>query len=87
VNTTPPDSEVEDIARELEHYISLHPTAADTLRGIARWWLTRAAIPALDNVETALAALVGRGVLIRKPLPDGNSIYASAAPGPRPPTN
>jgi hypothetical protein len=87
VNTTPPDSEVEDIARDLEHYIALHPTAADTLGGIARWWLTRSALPALDLVETALDALVGRGVLMRKPLPDGNFIYARAAPMPRPPTN
>jgi len=89
VNHTPADAEVEGIARELEKYVSLHPTAADTPDGIARWWLDRREQPALNHVEAALELLVERGVLVRRPLPDGHSIYACAArPGSRrPPTH
>jgi hypothetical protein len=88
VNPTPPADEVEGIARDLERYVSLHPTAADTPDGIARWWLARSEKPALNLVEAALELLVGRGLLVRKPLPDGNFIYGGAqrpAPGRTPP--
>jgi hypothetical protein len=79
VNPAPPECTVEDIARELEHYISLHPTAADTVGGIARWWLE---LPDLDRVDAAVDALVSRGLLNRHRLPDGNFIYASATRAP-----
>jgi len=78
VNHTPADAEVEGIARELEKYVSLHPTAADTPDGIARWWLDRREQPALTQVEAALELLVEQGVLARRLLPDGHSIYACA---------
>lgn len=78
------DAEVQGIAHELEHYISLHANAADTLEGIARWWLDRPEQPELSRVEAALALLVERGVLARRLLPDGKHIYACAPrPGPR----
>lgn len=74
----PPNLEVEGIARDLERYVSLHPTAADTVDGIARWWLDRAEEPALTVVEAALDVLVHRGLLVRNPLPDGNFVYTRA---------
>jgi hypothetical protein len=82
VNHPPPDDEVESIALEVERYISLHPTAADTPGGIARWWLARERQPALNLVEAALELLVQRGTLRRKALPDGNSIYTNARRAP-----
>lgn len=88
VYPAPPDPEVEGIARDLERYVSLHPTAADTLDGIARWWLARSEKPALKLVEAALELLARRGLLVRNPLPDGNFVYTSAArppPGRMPP--
>jgi hypothetical protein len=78
VNSPSPDPEVDDIARELERYLSMHPTAADTSAGITRWWLAHSAQPALNRVEAALDLLVQRGLLQRKELPDGNSLYLSA---------
>ena len=80
MNRTPPEAEVEGIARELEQYISLHPTAADTADGIARWWLDGPEQPALSSVEAALESLVTRGVLSRSVLPDRRAIYARANP-------
>ena len=56
----------------------MHPTAADTVDGIARWWLDGAEEPALKVVEAALEMLVHRGLLVRNPLPDGNFVYTRA---------
>jgi len=74
------DEEVERIARDLEHYVSLHPTAADTPEAIARWWLPHSGEPALNLVEAALEQLVHRGILVRKSLPGGTFIFAGVAP-------
>lgn len=75
-----PDEEIERIARDLEHYVSLHPTAADTAEGIARWWLPHSGEPALTTVEAALEQLVQRGIVVRRSLPGGTFIFAGAAP-------
>lgn len=75
---TDADAEVEGIARELEQYVSLRPTAADTPDGIARWWLDRREQPALNRVEAALELLVARGVLVRRLLPGGKFVYTGA---------
>ena len=75
------DREVERIARDLEHYVSLHPTAADTPEGIARWWLPHSGEPALSVVEAAIEVLVQRHVLERRPLPGGTFIFAAAKHG------
>ena len=84
MNPPPPDPEVERIALEIERYVSLHPTAADTLEGIARWWVVRGQ-PELNSVEAALEWLVQRGLLQRRALPDGNSLYSRAPPHPAKP--
>ena len=80
MNRTPPEAEVEGIARELEQYISLHPTAADTVEGIARRWLDGPEQPAFTSVEAALESLVASGVLGRSVLPDRRVIYTRAHP-------
>lgn len=77
MNPPNPDAEVEGIARDLEMYVSLHPTAADTADGIARWWLDRREQPALSRVEAALEMLVNRGLLARTSLPDGRAVYSA----------
>lgn len=79
MSQTSTDGDVERIALEVERYVSCHPAAADTLEGIARWWLVRSVPPELDLVEAALEQLVRRGVLTRRMLPDGNCVYARAA--------
>jgi hypothetical protein len=74
------DEEVKRIARDLEHYVALHPTAADTPEGIARWWLPHSGEPALSLVEAALEQLVQRGIVVRRTLPSGAFIFAGVAP-------
>jgi len=79
------DDEVERIALQIERYAALHPTAADTPEGIARWWLAEAGEFELKRVEAALDLLVLRGRLQRQPLPDGNALYRSARRSPADP--
>ena len=59
-------------------YLRLHPSAADTLEGIAAWWIRGLG----DNVPRAtlasqLDALVNAGELRRISTPDGGILYAS----------
>ena len=63
----------------LEH-LANHPQAADSADGIRRWWLSRSgSAPARADVERALHALVGRGLLRRVELPDGTVLYGCEA--------
>jgi hypothetical protein len=67
---------IDAVARALQRYIAAHPTAADTVVGIQRWWLA----PALDEplllVELALDRLIEEGVMRRVQLQDGSAIYS-----------
>lgn len=51
--------EVIALAREIESYLTEHPSASDSVEGIARWWLRRQRLqPALGQVQRALDFLV-----------------------------
>jgi hypothetical protein len=79
-------SDVDEIAAEVERYLASHPGAADTVEGIARWWLVHARAEVLrPNLESALEQLVARGLLVRRKLPDGNVVYARKAVAPTAP--
>jgi hypothetical protein len=78
VTNSPTGPDVERIAQEVERYIAANPDAADTVEGIARWWLMLADVEAaLMRVEAALDLLVRRGVMSRQLLPDGNCVYST----------
>lgn len=73
---------INTLAHEVATYLSMHPNAADTVEGILRWWLTRVRTEeATADVQLALDALVERGVVVQRRLPDGRFIYAGS---PRP---
>ena len=66
------------LAQEIRNYLNGHPDAADTLGGIAKWWLTRRQYThRLDVVQRALDRLVEEGVLTKRQLRDGRNVYAS----------
>lgn len=71
---------IETLAREIGAYVASHPSAADTIESIARWWLAGSQKPSLTRVEAALDLLVSRGLVARFPLPDGRFVY-QRAPG------
>jgi hypothetical protein len=62
-------------------YLGRHPQAADSLCGVARWWVGGDDQFDLDQVRQALERLVACGALRRQRLADGTEWYASADPG------
>ena len=73
------DAETTDVAvvaTTIRRYLRDHPNAADTLEGIALWWLAgNNGDEWLTNVELAIEQLVNRGEVVRQTLRDGTVIY------------
>ncbi len=68
------DAEIEE---SVLAYLAVHPQAADTLRGIANWWLPLQRYESgCQRVEHALGTLVARGKLCPTRLPNGEVLYA-----------
>ncbi len=77
LNSDSPTDEV--LAESLRQYLQTHPRAADTLEGIAKWWLPQALQPkSLEEVEKALDDLVVQGVVKKTTTAAGMTIYSSA---------
>lgn len=75
------DDTVRALTAELHSHVARHPGAADTVEGVCRWWLPHsAASHGKAAVEAALEQLVLDGALVRRPLPDGQVLYAARAP-------
>lgn len=73
--TDPPDA----VVLALLHYLACHPQAADTLPGVARWWVGDDGRYSLEQVRSALDRLVDGGELRRERLADGTDWYAGGA--------
>ena len=57
-------------------YLDRHPHAADTLDGIANWWLPQQRyVTAQARIQAVLQRLVSQGVLQLRRLPDGAALY------------
>ena len=70
------NADIDAVAATIHHYLGDHPNAADTLEGIARWWLLGSADDEwLTSVRNAIEQLVGRGEMVRQTLRDGTVIY------------
>ncbi len=58
-------------------YLDRHPLAADTLEGIASWWLPQQRyVTAQARIEAVLQQLVLQGELRVRTLPNGTALYA-----------
>jgi hypothetical protein len=54
----------EELCDAIAGYLARHPDAADTLQGIAEWWLPMQRIEAeVEQVTRAVELLVARGLL------------------------
>ena len=71
----PPDA----VVLALLAYLARHPQAADTLPGVARWWVGDDGRYSLEQVRSALDRLVDGGDLRRERLADGTDWYAGGA--------
>jgi hypothetical protein len=77
--STSTDKEVARIADQIEHYLEEHPHAADTLEGIAEWWLqAKRQNVTMKATLLALNSLVTRGVLVKITDSNGKWIYRRA---------
>ena len=73
------EGEMTQLVLEIRRYLQDHPRAADSVEGIAAWWIAGAHKSGLDVVESALEVLVGEGAMRKQVLPDGKTIYAGTA--------
>ncbi len=71
------DSEIAYIAREILAYLVEHPSAQDTLEGVAGWWLLRQRIESRTaQVKAALEVLVKDGYVVERREGDRRTRYA-----------
>jgi Fe2+ or Zn2+ uptake regulation protein len=76
-----PPGDARALERAVLDYLRTHPHAADSVQGVARWWLGSAGVTAsLVDVESVLKGLVARGVLRSVRLVDGTTLYSKAEP-------
>jgi Fe2+ or Zn2+ uptake regulation protein len=66
-------------------YLARNPQAADSLAGVARWWVGDDDTVSIERVRDALDHLVAIGALRRAQLADGTEWYAgTSAPNTHP---
>jgi len=71
--------ETEAVAVVIQRYLASHPKAADTVEGVARWWIPRQRMEeTLARTQAALERLVARGAVERSRIDDGRVIYRRA---------
>jgi Fe2+ or Zn2+ uptake regulation protein len=70
------ESRIAQLKDEILKYLGAHPQAADTVEGIANWWLPRQRYEEeIQKVQQALDDLVERGLVTKTTLADGTTLY------------
>ncbi|MDP1832258.1 MAG: hypothetical protein Q8K67_09380 [Geothrix sp.] len=76
--TSPPPPDPSVLCHGILRYLHDHPEAADSLDGIASWWLPQSGFTAAtEAVQEALARLVEEHRIARIDLADGRTLYQS----------
>lgn len=72
------DSEVRQIADQIDCYLKNHPNAADTVEGITKWWLPGQGIEVSSLiVQQALNYLSSKSAVKCNANLGGNKVYSS----------
>jgi len=75
------EAQVEALVVAILEHLRRNPLAADSIDGVARWWLGPAHTGAtLQQVECALELLVARQAMRRLRLMDGTVLFSNALP-------
>jgi len=82
MSTMPAPDPAEPVEAVLLAYLASHPQAADSLAGVARWWVGDDASISVEQVRIALDRLVDSGALRRERLADGTEWYAGVSAPP-----
>jgi hypothetical protein len=73
------DSDVQQIADQIECYLKNHPYAADTIEGITKWWLRGEEVEVSSLiVQQALNYLGSKSVVKCNANLSGNKVYSSS---------
>lgn len=71
-------ADLDRVEGAIVRYLAEHPDAADSAKGIARWWLAgHGQRDCIDEVREALERLRQRGVVTARTLPSGERIYSA----------
>lgn len=76
-------ADIRALAEEIAAYLRERGQVADTLEGIARWWILRQRLhEGQRKVEQAMDYLCAQGLVSIRQLPDGAVLYTSNAENP-----
>ncbi len=70
------DEHLAAIADAIVSYLDSHPDAADTIEGIAKWWLPAKMCGDMRSIHSALARLAAQGVVQRRTHADRHVVYS-----------
>lgn len=73
------DADAAVVARQVMDYLARRPLAADTLAGIATWWIRDGMMVRRQAIQDALDHLVATGFLKARRLPSGELLYSKQA--------
>jgi Fe2+ or Zn2+ uptake regulation protein len=73
---SPQDAQLAVVAEAVVRYLDEHPDAADTVEGIAQWWLPASWCVDTRTVQSALARLEAQGAVHRRILADQHELYS-----------
>ena len=67
------------ISKQILNYLKMHPASADSLEGIADWWLKSESVDqAVDEVAEALEVLIKAGSIKKIKSKNGKMLYRLA---------
>jgi Fe2+ or Zn2+ uptake regulation protein len=71
-----PTDSCQQLATAIESYLSAHPAAADSAKGVAEWWILGMGLKAsINDVRRALELLMQRGVVEVQVMGDKRKVY------------
>ena len=71
------DTNVTKVADEIIRYLNAHANAADTLEGVAQWWISSQRIEeSREQVQKALDYLCEKGLVKLTPVVGGHVLYS-----------
>lgn len=70
---------VQEAAEVIRRYLEVRPNAAETVEGVAKWWLTRQRFDdSVELAQEALDLLEGSGKVVKFHLAGGKVMYRRA---------
>jgi len=72
----PQDEHLIEVVDAILRYLHSYPDAADTVEGIAKWWLPASRCRDLRTVQAALARLEAQGLIHRRVQADRHVLYS-----------